>query len=485
MRFRDLALKLDDLPGLPLSRRLGKAIEDAIRDGRLKPGVALPGSRALAEDLGISRNTVIAALDQLVSEGWLESEASRGTFVSPTHPARHATPPVKPGRQELGFDVPSRMTPITAAVPGALNLADGHADSRLSPTEEMAKAYQRALRRHGQDLLQHGEPQGNLLLRQAIASWVSERHGVAVDPEQVLITMGGQMSLQLLCPALLRPGDAVAVENPGNKAAWEVFQRQGQADVIPVAVDGQGLIPEALEEALQSTRIRLIYLTPRRQFPMTVTLSPERAKRILDLAAEHRVAVLEDDQDAEFHYGDQPLLPLYSRDTTGQVIFSSSFSRLLAPGLKVGYLILPPALVSPLARLRRDLDLHGDRVLEWSVADLLRDGEVGRHLRRARKVYAARRDHLANLLRRDLEGVVAFEVPDGGLALWVRVLDQVDVAAWLQRAKEAGLILHSPARHFLGPPEPCFRMGFSQVDEPELEEAVRRLHRSWPALKKS
>jgi len=450
------------------------AIEEAVREGRLKAGVALPGSRALAEDLGVNRNTVIAALEMLVAEGWLEVEPNRGTFVSPTHPASGVDSSAAPVREGLGFELPSRMTPITENVSGVLNLSDGHADSRLAPTEAMAKAYQRALRRHGQDLLRHGEAQGNGLLRETLAKWASERHGVRVDVGQVLITSGIRASLQLICGALVKAGDSVVVENPGNPMAWEIFRRHG-AKIVLVPVDGEGIVPEALAGALESNHTRLIYLTPRRQFPTTTSLSAERARQVLELAAAHRIAILEDDADAEIHFGEQPQLPLYARDTTGQVLFGGGFSRLLAPGLKVGYLVVPSVLVSPMARLRRDLELQGDPVLEWSVAELLRDGDVDRHLRRVRKVYASRRDVLADCLRSEFGDSLAFDLPDGGQALWLRPAGNTDVEGWIREAKGAGLVLHPPRRYHLGDPGSAFRMGFSHINEQEIEEAVRRL----------
>lgn len=479
MRFRDLRLNLDGQSGATLARRISSAIQQAIRDGRLRPGDALPGSRALAEDLQVNRNTVITAIQELESEGWLESQPKRGTFVASTIPVDPPSAPAMatPGNR-VGFDLPSRLAPITAAIPGALNLADGLADSRLAPTEEMAKAYQRALRRHGQDLLAHGEHEGNQLLRKAIAAWVSERHGVAVGAHQVLVTSGGRMGLELVCQALLQPGDRVGVEEPGNRAAWQILKKGGRADLLGLPVDRRGLCIETLEATLSKHPLRMLYLTPRRQFPTGTVLSPERAEALLALAAKHRVAIFEDDLDAEIQFEGGATLPLYARDRTGQVIFAGSFSRIVAPGLRIGYLVLPEALVAPLARLRRDLETQGDRALEWSVADLLRDGEVARHLRRVVRVYEQRRDALARHLRETLSDELSFDLPTGGMALWARTLRRPDPAPWLASAKEQGLVLSLPSHFFLGAPTPCFRFGFTQANEVELAEAAERLRRS-------
>jgi len=371
---------------------------------------------------------------------------------------------------------------ITTSVAGALNLADGLADSRLAPTEALAQAYQRALRRHGQELLQFGEPQGNRLLREGLAQWLSERHGIVVTAEQVLVTRGSRMAVTLVATALLKHGAAVAVENPGNPAAWGVFRRTHEADLRPVDLDAEGPSLAGLERALAGGPLSLLYVTPRRQVPTGAAMTAARAEAILAWAAQNRVAILEDDADGEIRFQEGHPLPMLARDRTGQVLFTASLSRLLAPGVRLGFLVVPATLVAPLARVRRDLEWQGDRVLEWAVADLMRDGEVSRHLRRVRKTYAERLELLAGLLKQHLGGAVAFDLPQGGLSLWLRVAPELDAAAWVERAKARGLVLHPPTHHFLCDPQPCLRLGFAQANGEELAEAVRRLRDALKAV---
>lgn len=486
MRQRDLGLRLEPGGRGTLIPRLAAAVEAAILDGRLRPGQALPGTRALAESLGVTRNTVVAALQRLEEEGWLVSEPNRGTFVAPrppSGPARGVPASAAPGAPVpgAGFDLPSRLSPLSAGVQGALDLADGRPDPRLAPMDALAKAYQRALRRHGEELLQDGEPMGNRLLRESLAAWLSERHGAAIPADRVLLTRGTRSALALLAAALLRPGDRVGVEDPGNRGAWEVLSLGGRVSLVPLGVDHSGLRPDALARALEDGPLRALYLTPRRQFPTSATLDADRSRTILALAAEHRVAVLEDDYDGAYHYAEPRILPLLAADATGQVVHLASLSRLLAPGLRLGCLVAPAGLAERLGRVRRDLAVQGDRVLEWAVADLIRDGELSRHLRRASRVYAARREALAGLLRETLGGTLDVEVPGGGLAFWMRVGRGIDAGAWVAGARKQGLLLTPPSWFsFEGHALPYLRLGFAQADETEAAAAVARLKTSLP-----
>lgn len=478
MRPHDLLLTLTEAPGASLYQRIALTLQNAILDGRLPRQAALPGSRILADQLGVNRRTVIAALQELEAQGWLVTRPNSGTFVADELPSgatvRRTLEPAPPGSQ-VGFDLPSLLQPASMTVSGDLLLEDGSPDPRLAPAEELAKGYQRALRRHGPRILDDRDPLGTPLLREMVAAWISERHGVRIGMERIMITRGSREALALLTGALSRPGCVAAVENPGNRGAWDLFRQVGKMDLRPVPLDGEGLIPEALEAVLQRDRIRILYLTPRRQFPTAAVLSESRKQAILGLAQTHRLAVLEDDYDGEYVYEGARTEPLIALDRTGQVIHIGSLSRLLAPGLKMGYLVLPTPLVPVLGKIRLSRGELGDPVLEWAVADLIRDGDLVRHLRRVRKVYAARRDFLVARLRQSLAGALDVSVPQGGMSLWLRGREDEDVEAWIRAVRACGLILNPPSHYFLGTPEPAFRMGFAQADEVELEEAVNRL----------
>jgi GntR family transcriptional regulator/MocR family aminotransferase len=491
MRLRDFTLHLSSDEHIPLFRRVAQAIVHAIRQGRILPGQALPGTRALADQLGVSRPTVIQAIQELEAEGWLLTEPSRGTFVPDQLPEPQTSKgisrpkPLSARPEEPGFDLPSRLKPLTRADAAAIDLSEGVPDSTLAPTGALAKAYQRALRRHGDELLGSGEPVGQSLLREQLAAWFSERQGLAIHKEQILVTRGSRAALTLIALSLLREGDAVAVENPGNRSAWETLQHSVLVDLVPIPVDGQGMVVDALEAVLKTREIRAILTTPRRQFPTTVALEASRRRKLLDLAAAHRIPIIEDDHDAEYGFSDQPLPPLAAQDPGGQVIFTAGLGRLLAPGVRLGCIVGPPLLVDRLARVQRNLEAQGDHVMEWAAAELIRDGDLARHLRKARKVYEGRMRFLLDQIRSRLGGALGADSPPGGLALWVRFLDGEDPGAWIDAMRVRGLVLRRPEYFFLGEAQPFTRMGFAQATEEVLEEAVSRMIRAQEDLNRN
>lgn len=482
IRPRNLLITLEGCGDGTLVQQVMRAIRGAILEGRLESGMALPGIRSLCETLDVSRNTVVAALCDLVDEGWLVTEPNRGTFVASPLPealSRAEASIGLDGEPTAGFDLPSILQQMSSFHREAMDLSDGYPDPRLAPIEPMAKAYQRGMRLHGERLLKDGEPMGNEILREAIAGWVSERYGRKVSPECVLVTSGNRMALSLISRAFLASGDRVMVENPGEKEVWDILRQNTGAEICPVPLDSQGACVEAMESQLQTGPFRFLFLSPRRQHPTTRCMGPERERALLELAVKHRVAVLEDDGDALYHYGKNPALPLWALDRTGQVILIGSFSRLIAPGCRLGFLLAPEKLVTWLAKVRKKLENQGDPVLEWAVADLIRDGELGRHLNRSRRVYEERRDLMVEMLRKTFGDLLEVQVPDGGLSLWLRCREGEKLAPWLAAAKGCGLLLRGPDHYYLDSVEPCFRLGFAQLDEKDSLEAVRRLSLAW------
>ncbi len=482
MRLRDLAISLDPGARESLQLQITRALGLAIRNGRIKPGMALPGSRHLAEELGVHRNTVLAALRELEAEGWIETRPGSGTFVSGTLPdlTPHAWgdggEPAQAPPSDPGYDIPSALSPLTEPFHALMDLSEGLADARLAPSEAMGRAYQRAIRLHGEELLQYGEPQGNALLRRALSEMLSERRGLVADPEQILVTRGSRMALDLMSLSLFKQGGVIAVEDPGNRAAWETLQQSGDVLLKPIPVDEEGLDLDALEALLEHQRVDLVYLTPQHQNPTTVMLSPQRRMRLLELAQRYRMAVLEDDYDFEYQYDGRSMLPLASGDPTGQVIYMGSLSKLIAPGVRLGFLVAPKGLVDRLTRVRMRMDWQGDRVLEWAVADLFRDGDMARHVRKVRKAYEERRDHLAARLRDDLGEALEFRMPEGGLGLWATARPGLDLDAWLLRCKQQSLII-KPSTFYAFDRRPLnsTRLAFSQFEPGQLDTAVRRM----------
>jgi GntR family transcriptional regulator/MocR family aminotransferase len=289
------------------------------------------------------------------------------------------------------------------------------------------------------------------------------------------------MALSMLARTIVRAGEAVAVEAIGYPPAWGAFERAG-ARVVPVPVDARGLDVDALAALVRRERVRAVYVTPHHQYPTTVTMAPGRRSALLDLARRERLAVIEDDYDHELHYEGRPVLPLASADAHGSVVYVGTLSKVLAPGLRIGYVVAPAPVVERLARERFVVDRQGDHVGERAAAELIEDGTVGRHVRRIRRIYAERRDRLVELLTTVLGDRIQVTTPPGGMALWIRVhLPPAKVVTWEQRALEQGVAFMAGQRlAFDGKPIPFARLGFAPLDDSEAREAVKRLARAFP-----
>ena len=463
---------LDPDSAEPLSLQISRAISEDVRKGRLRAGAVLPGSRTLAETVGVHRNTVLAAYRELEAEGWIEA-GHRSTRIAedlPLAPARSR--PLNPG---LGFalEMPPPFPGPIPGPPGALRMGGGTPDIRLVPRDILARAYRRALRSKDTPL-DYGDPQGDHRFRSALAGLLAEMRGLACGPERIMATAGSQMGLDLVARALIRPGDAVGVEDPGYPMAWAALRAAG-AEVIPLPVDANGLRVEALEELLAKRPVRLLYTTPHHQFPTTVTMSAPRRLHLLALARRHRMAIVEDDYDFEFHFEGRPVLPLASNDEAGVVIYLGTLSKVLAPGLRLGFVAGPLALVRALASRRAFLDRQGDQVLERAVAELIEDGLLQRHGRKMRRLLQERRDALAEALHKRFREEVVFPLPSGGMCLWAEARLR-NPGAWIARCRAAGAIFPTGAAFdFKGRDLPFLRLGFATLDPGELREVVKRM----------
>lgn len=465
--------------------RIARAIADDVRAGRIRQGERLPGARTLALGLGVHRNTVAAAYRELCGEGWLYSVPRGGMRVAVglgsgpgsgvasgvgrarstkrTSPPTSALPAPVP---RLGFVLPDLWLPPPPETqpPGILFLQGGQPDLRLLPLPALGRAWRRALRGSGRKLVDYGDPRGLPSLREALAGWLRGRRGLAVGPEGIMVTRGAQQALYLLAHGVFARGDRVAVEALGYPPAWAALRLAG-LEPVPVRVDAEGMDVDALA----ALDVRGVYLTPHHQYPTMVALSPARRQRLLGLAADRRMVVVEDDYDHELHYFGRPRLPLAHADPAGVVVYVGTLSKALAPGLRVGFVAAPPEVLDRLARLRVAVDRQGDAVTERAVAELLEEGEVDRHIARMHRVYSARGALLAERVRAEL-GVEQPE-PEGGLALWVR--SPVDPerlrAACLRRG--VGFRIGREYR-FDGGAEPHLRLGYANLAEDELRAAM-------------
>jgi GntR family transcriptional regulator/MocR family aminotransferase len=489
-------ITLEPTGRVALFQQIARAIAADVLRGRLRPGDRLPGSRRLAGTLGVHRSTVVTAYAELVAQGWAATRARGATFIAETSPDLQAGKRTRPRpargiAAEAGFVIGAMPAPhlrapsATPAVRGTLALWGGVPDLRLLPLVPLGRALRRVTRQGGRQLLAYtAERAGHGRLREQLARLLATTRGLPAGADDVFITQGSQMALDLIARALVQPGDRVAVEALGYRPAWGAFERAG-ARLVPIAVDGEGLVVDQLQAACAAGALRAVYVTPHHQYPTTVMLSPRRRSALLALATQHALAVVEDDYDHEFHYDGRPLLPLASADGGRQVIYVGSLAKILAPGLRIGFVVAARSLLARLGEERALLDRQGNHLIEAALAELLEDGEVERHARRVRRIYQRRRDVLFAALQRQLGGAVQVALPPGGMALWAKVAPDVNVERWQERAQAAGVLFQAGSTFAFEPPTPkrplaAMRLGFAVCDERELELAVQRLARSLP-----
>jgi GntR family transcriptional regulator/MocR family aminotransferase len=473
----EIAFELKGDGGQPVFLDLAGSIIREIERGRLKPGDALPGTRSLARSLKLNRNTVDAAYHELTMQGWLTAEPSRGTFVARDLPdlggiGKHRP---RPARQDESLP------------PSMLHLSDGAPDPRLAPRAELARAFRWALEGPSFLTTAQDDPRGSPVLRRALSAYLVAERGLAASAEDVLVTRGSQMALFLAVNALLDKGEAVAVETPGYPLAWSAFRAAG-VEIVGVPVDGGGLDVEQLAGlAARKPSLRAIYLTPHHQYPTTVTLGAARRLKLLEIARRHGLIIIEDDYDHEYRFDGRPILPIAARATPDDaIVYVGSLSKLLAPGVRVGYAVAAPALLGRMAERREAIDRQGDLPLEQALAGLIEDGTLRRHARKARRIYQTRRNLFGALLTRTFGDAVSFTVPAGGLAVWLRLSGGVSAREWTGNAAALGLCVMPGARFSLGParaPE-AFRLGFATLDEAELARAMRLLAEAKPPAKR-
>lgn len=481
LRSWELNLNIDRSSGLALYLQLAQQLIDAIQRGRLAPSAAMPGTRELADRLKVNRKTVITAYDELIAQGWLTTESRRGTFVSANLPHFPST----------------KQTPKKIALPpteAAINLSDyaetledenhsniidfndGIPDTRLIPFESLSKAFRHALIAPiRSNKLGYGDPRGVLALRLAIAEMVNIERGLNVEIDNICIARGSQMGIFLAARTLVKRDDYVVVENLSYPPAREAFRSCG-ANILSVNVDADGINVVELEVLCKKHSIRAIYVTPHHQFPTTVMMTAERRSKLLLLAKKYDFVIVEDDYDHEFHFDHHPVLPLASTDHADRVIYVGSLSKVLAPGLRVGYLIASKDIIDRCASEVMLIDRQGNSVTELAVAKLMETGEIKRHIRRTLKTYHERRNLFVDLLNNELGDYVDFVSPSGGLAIWLKLKGNLAAQVMVEQAL-AEKVRVLPGELFSDNNEPVngFRLGFGSLNSTELTTGVHRL----------
>jgi GntR family transcriptional regulator / MocR family aminotransferase len=342
----------------------------------------------------------------------------------------------------------------------------------------LSRAYRTALQQAARGIwLGYGDPRGSPILRETIANMLTAHRGLVTNADNVCITRGSQMAIFLAARILVRPGETVLVESLSYSPAWQAFRAAG-ASVVGAKLDDNGLDIADVERLCRRHKVRALYLTPHHQFPTTVSLPPERRLRLLDVACQFGFAIIEDDYDHEFHFAQQPLLPMASY-APRRTVYIGSMSKLLVPGLRIGYIAAAPDVIRLLANETVIIDRQGNVPTELAVAELIQSGELHRHARKALQVYHGRRDAFARLLAEDFGDVADFKVPDGGLSFWITFRDSSVLDAIEKGARNAN-VRFLPSRSFAIAPyeQRGLRLGYASLNSAEAIEGVRRLRRS-------
>ena len=484
LRSWNLNLVLSRSSTLAVYLQIAQQIIDEIKRGRLLPSTIMPGTRELAESLKVNRKTVRLAYDELIAQGWLTTEQRRGTFVSAKLPSfvprKHASMQVTDIHTPQFTSYARHLAPVDQrALNQVIDFNDGIPDTRLIPFEMLSRAFRHALVDSSRaNRLGYDDPKGMLVLRQAIAAMLNMERGLSVSEENTCIVRGSQMGIFLAARILTRPGDCVVVEKLSYPPAREAFRSCG-AQILNVGLDQQGLDVGELEALCKQHRVRAIYVTPHHQFPTTVMMSAERRLKLLMLAEQYDFVIVEDDYDHEFHFHHHPVFPLASDDLASRVVYVGSLSKVLAPGLRIGYLVASSEFIHQCSSEIMLIDRQGNSVTELAVSELMESGEIKRHIRRTLKIYNERRNILVDLVRDELGEFVSFEPPVGGLALWLRLNKGIDIDAFVQKALLErvrvlpGSLFSEATTEING-----IRLGFGSLDAAELTAGIQRLKRA-------
>lgn len=428
----------------------------------------LPSTRALAGQLEVHRHTVSRALDDLVAEGWLDSEPGRGYRVVAT--AVQEIEPVQVSWPQ--FKVAEGLAPRED---GEYRFPSGLPDLRLFPDKEFFKHLRAQLRTDKPAaLLGYSDPAGSLRFRQQLQTYLARMRGVRRG--QVVVTHGSQEAIFLLGQLFGKAERrTIAVEELGYRPAWDALSLSG-AELVGIPVDEEGLVVDKLEELAEREPPALLYLTPLHQYPTTVSLSVRRRRQLLALISRYEIPVIEDDYDHEFHYSGRPHLPLAGEDDSGLVVYVSTFSKLVYPSARLGFCVVGPELLGPLCRLKRCTTRQNDLLLQEAMAAWMEEGGLERHLRRMRKIYGERREIMCEILG---SAGMKFVKPNGGMSLWVEL--GVDSDEVVRQAAALGLPLRPGSAYSLDSDRVVrnLRLGFASSTEEEMLEGLALLVQAW------
>lgn len=470
-------IHLDREADLPIFLQLHNALVKLIKSGILKGGAKLPGTRSLANQLTLHRKTVIAAYDELLSQGWIESIPSKGTFISNKLPEIQPVGALSDGihlaSAGFAFDKRPSLHRHYPDKKNQLTIDEGIPDVRIAPMTQILRHYRSIVARgYNAKHLSYGSFYGDESLRNTLANYLQETRGIACAKENIMITRGSQMGMYLSSQLIHKSGGYSIVGDKNYIAANLTLQDAG-AKLLYARVDEKGLSTSDIEAFCKKHKVKSVFLTSHHHHPTTVTLSPERRVHLVELARKYGFAILEDDYDYDFHYQRAPLLPLASTGAGNNVIYMGAICKIVAPAIRVGYLVGPKDFIESAGHFRRIIDRQGDTVLEKAISLMIEQGDLQRHIRKALKIYQARRDHFFELLQTHLSPYLDFQLPEGGMAIWVQLKNDLNWQEVAKTCDESGLTLPDYVNydpHGIG--HNGMRLGFAALNLEEQTKAI-------------
>jgi DNA-binding transcriptional MocR family regulator len=489
-----MMLRLDRDSRTPLYLQIRNQLREMILDGTLSEGSRLPPERKMAAALGVNRGTVVNAYRELAADGLVEGHVGRGTIVCQPPVASTVELPLPPSpeslnhlatrpltwneyfvpRTEGGRDPLLRDLMALLTRPDTISFAAGVPAPELYPLDDFRQVMAHVLNTAGQTLLQPCPVEGYSPLRQTIAHRMAGR-GVTVRAENILTVTGSQQGLDLIARAFLKAGDEVVVEAPSYLGALQIFGAAG-ARLLGVPLDEEGMRLDVLENVLVRYRPKLIYTLPTFQNPSGCTMTPRRRLRLLELARRHRVPIVEDDPYGELYYTSQDPSPLLALDQDGYVIYLSTFSKILFPGLRLGWVAAPRPVIERLSQIKQLADLHCSTLVQGAVHEFCQRGALGGHLDRVRDLYRQRRDAILSALTEYGSGGLEWDEPQGGFNLWCRLPSGVKARQLMSEAARQSVAL-VPGEVFYpdGGGQEEMRLNFSCPPVAQIEEGIQRL----------
>ena len=470
-------VQIDRKSASPIFLQIANACIRAIQRNILLPDTKLPGSRALGELLEVHRNTIVSAYEELAAQGWISIKPNQGSFVSAELPVLKAASAVElsyPKSTGFKFKTSSLLDNPYEQTACHYVFNDGTPDIRLTQIEDLSRIYSSNMKRKSnRRKMGYYNQDGSEYFKQQLATYLRFSRGLHISSANLLITRSTEMSLFIISEILLKPGDLVVVAKLSYFSANMIFQKNG-ASIRTVPVDQDGIDVNALRKICETQEIRMVYISPQHHYPTTVSLSATRRMLLLQLAQEFKFIIVEDDQDYDFHYDKQPLLPLVTNDTSGMVIYVGSFGKSLAPGFRTGFIVAPENLMLEMRKHLGIIDRQGDVLMEQALGEMIEEGAIHRHLKKSLKVYRERRDQMSAIIQDTFEGWLSIQKPSGGLACWAQFSQPVNLIQLSNRCGKHQLFL---PRNILyqDPQTTAMRIGFGHLNVEEMEESMQIL----------